>query len=120
MRFQLISLLAVGLVMSVSAVPELEHDLAEVDMRDCKSYSTLTCLRECPRGYVGVLRSLCSAAEDAHECCAVQCCRSRHTDDDQDSDEMENGNAQNYYAQNSPQGASGNRHVARSLSGSLK
>ncbi|KAI8331046.1 hypothetical protein BC941DRAFT_456466 [Chlamydoabsidia padenii] len=92
MRFYLSTCaIIITFVWSIKAVPELEHDKTEIDMHDCRFFTKLTCLRECPKGYVGVYRALCSAAEDEHECCAVRCCRSRHNDEKED-DENEHVN----------------------------
>ncbi|ORZ12254.1 hypothetical protein BCR42DRAFT_440037 [Absidia repens] len=90
MRFQSIFFF-LALILTVMAVPEIEHDREEFDIHDCKFFTSLSCIRECPRGYVGVYRDLCFAAEDQHECCAVRCCRSRHNGD-QEADGIEGGN----------------------------
>ncbi|KAI8335582.1 hypothetical protein BC941DRAFT_430713 [Chlamydoabsidia padenii] len=80
MRLSFVATYLVALSITVLAVPEIEHDRSEVDMKDCKFFTKVSCLRDCPRGYVGVHLDLCSAGEDEHECCAVRCCRSRHED----------------------------------------
>ncbi|SAM07969.1 hypothetical protein [Absidia glauca] len=99
MRFQFaICFIIAALMWSANAVPELEHDMTEIDMHDCRFFTKLSCIRECPKNYVGVYRSLCSAAEDQHECCAVRCCRSRH-DDEQEADEMDEGYRSPYATQ---------------------
>ncbi|KAI8093887.1 uncharacterized protein BX664DRAFT_358262 [Halteromyces radiatus] len=83
MRFQLVTLFAT-LIMTTMAVPELEHDPSEFDIHDCQYFQPTSCIRECPKGYLGVYRTGCFAAEDRHECCGVRCCRSRHEDDNED------------------------------------
>ncbi|SAM00988.1 hypothetical protein [Absidia glauca] len=81
MRVPTVSIfLTIALLSTVMAVPEIENDKSEVNLNDCQFFTKVTCLRDCPRGYVGVYRDLCSAGEDQHECCAVRCCRSRHED----------------------------------------
>ncbi|KAI8060501.1 hypothetical protein BC940DRAFT_323262 [Gongronella butleri] len=78
---------ALTVLSHVDAIPEIEHDLSNVNTNDCRFFQAQQCVSDCPAGYVAIQRNGCLKSSSNQQCCAVQCCRSMNGANENEAEE---------------------------------